>query len=187
MGQREKWQDFLSLPNLLLPFRLHSFPIGQIKLPLTPHPHRDLGQLMSAYLLGFSKVFFGWSEMNQVSPRVLLPFCFALFCCFFSVFLMGLKRATEDAKLTGMGRDSARSHLSRGKKGSWVSCSLKRLGSLRAGWGGVVHLTKSLHGLLAICFYCSPVWAVPKQSSAASSSLWNQTLDSPQQHDEIST
>lgn len=33
---------------------------------------------------------------------------------------MGLlkKGATEDAKLTGMGRDSARSHLSRGKKGS---------------------------------------------------------------------
>lgn len=108
--------------------------------------------------------------------------CFFALLCFvvFSVFLMGLKRAREDAKLTGMGRDSARSHLSRGKKGSWVSCSLKRLGSLRAGWGGVVHLTKSLYGLLAICFYCSPVWAVPKQSSAASSSLWNQTLDSPQ-------
>lgn len=74
---------------------------------------------------------------------------------------MGLqKRAMEDAKLTGMVRDSARSYLSRGEKGFWVSHSLKWLGSQGVGWGGMICPTKSLCRLLAICFCCSPVWSV---------------------------
>lgn len=105
MGQREKWQDLLPLPNLLFHFRLHPFPVVQIKPRLLGFGATD-ASLPIGFLAKFSLADQKWM---RYAPG---------FCSFY-VLLMGLlERATEDDRLTSMGRgDLARSHLSRGKKG----------------------------------------------------------------------